>query len=213
MFYPKRLFLISIPRLDVLRPVHVRAEAVHQAEMPSWILDVILHILPPRPVAVAAPRHRRDGARRPLQVIARYRRRYDALGGHRLDSQYLRHLRAGKYPPEGVGRAPEPLPLDVRRPLLGRRRRRRRRRSVAAGVAPPLEATVLDLAELIGVHPCVLGYFVHLLHARGAEGACAAVHERSVVRVLACLAVVVDEFELILAWLVFTDDIPVFPEF
>ena len=95
-----------IPRLDVLRPVHVRAEAVHQAEMPSWILDVILHILPPRPVAVAAPRHRRDGARRPLQVIARYRRRYDALGGHRLDSQYLRHLGACKYPPEGVGRAP-----------------------------------------------------------------------------------------------------------
>ena len=177
--------------------------------MPSWILDVILHILPPRPVAVAAPRHRRDGARRPLQVIARYRRRYDALGGHRLDSQYLRHLGACKYPPEGVGRAPEPLPLDVRRPLLGRRRRR----SVAAVFAPPLEATVLDLAELIGVHPCVLGYFVHLLHARGAEGPGPAVHERPVVRVLACLAVVVYELEFVLVGVVLADDVPVLPEF
>jgi hypothetical protein len=165
--------------------------------MPSRILEVIPHLLPPRPVDIgihAPPRPRRAGEG------ARYRIGYDALGGHRLDTEYFGHPRACQYAPEGIGGTAEALPFNVQRPL---------RRDVVG----PLETAVLDLAELIGVHASVLRDLVHLLHARRTERASAAVHERSVVGVLSRLAIVVYELELVLVWIVLADDVPILPEF
>lgn len=167
--------------------------------MPSRILEVIPHLLPPRPVIIginAPPRRRR---RRTGQG-ARYRIWYDALGGHRLDSEYFGYPSTRQYAAEGIRGTAEALPFHVQRTLRH-------------DVVRSLEAAVLDLAELIGIHARVLGDPVYLLHARRAERARAAVHERAVVGVLSRLAIVVYELELVLVRIVLADDVPVLPEF
>mmetsp|Transcript_41984 Transcript_41984/g.76748 ORF Transcript_41984/g.76748 Transcript_41984/m.76748 type:complete len:255 (-) Transcript_41984:331-1095(-) len=155
-----------------------------------WVFKVISHLLPPRPILA----DRSTTCR--LQIVIGNRTRWNGtLGSHRLNTKKFRNLGTRQNSPK-----------SIRRTSLWRL-------GGTINAVDSVEAAVLNLAELIRIHVGIGGDLVHLFHAQGTEVAGTAIDEGTVVGVLAGLAVIVDELEVVLSRVILADDVPVFPEF
>mmetsp|Transcript_11256 Transcript_11256/g.23881 ORF Transcript_11256/g.23881 Transcript_11256/m.23881 type:complete len:283 (-) Transcript_11256:688-1536(-) len=187
-------YVSTLPRVG---PIHGFSETVHDLEMSVRILQVIGNLVPPGPAAAVG------GLDLRLQLLGgRQTQHVGIAGGYRLHTQQFRYLGAGNQSAQRfAGRGQ--LFLHIAHPF------EQGLFLLLVGV----EAPVANAAELVGVHSCFLGNGVDLCHGFWFQCLGATVYKGTVVGILAGFAVVVDEFELGLPGFVFSNDVPVFPEF
>ena len=75
------------------------------------------------------------------------------------------------------------------------------------------KAAIANFAKLVGVHSDSLGNGIYMSHGFWCESTGAAVDKRARIRILACLAVVVDKLELGLARVILSKNVPILPKF
>lgn len=159
--------LLSLP--DVLGPIHIFPQTIHQSEMSSRIFEVISRFLPPWPriglvridfgsgTDTARPRAGRVAT---LKKPVRYphgRSGDVALGEHRFHSQELRYFGGRDDSAEGIGRTSQSLSFGD----LGD--------SAATATVDivVVETGILNFAKLLGVHTGVFGDLPYLFHGGG----------------------------------------------
>mmetsp|Transcript_4532 Transcript_4532/g.9681 ORF Transcript_4532/g.9681 Transcript_4532/m.9681 type:complete len:266 (-) Transcript_4532:472-1269(-) len=173
---------------NILGPFHGRSQVLHGLEVTVRIFQVISHFIPPGALGCCNSGFwfgLHDGGQATAHHIQ---------GSHGFHTQNLGYLGTGQESAEG----------DLGR--IG---------SIGTRVHGffILEAAISYPAELIRVHTSIFGDLVNLLHGFGVEILGSTVDKGSLVRILTSLAVVKDKLEFRCARIVFSQNVPVLPEF
>jgi hypothetical protein len=75
------------------------------------------------------------------------------------------------------------------------------------------KASIANFTKLLGIHAGVLRNAIDLGKVEGRQVAGATVDKGTLVGILTSLAIVVNEFEFWQAWIIFTQNVPILPEF